>query len=139
MTQEQIRIFINSLEDAKYSKKGETWSIVFRDALPHLEERLIKFLNENHDEEIGMLQAKVKFYEEVISKSTFAPMLGISNEEAIIQNIEEKFKNLNLTFENLFEFIDSRLPQENGNNKILDNKTYGKETTTNKRATERGL
>lgn len=34
-----------------------------------------QFVLENHDEKIGVLEAKVFMYEQIISKSNFAPML----------------------------------------------------------------
>lgn len=49
--------------------------IVDKEARPIVEEMFRKFLNDNHDANIGQLQAKVKFYEEMIAKSNFKPFL----------------------------------------------------------------
>lgn len=40
-----------------------------------LEQIIRQHILDNRDEKLGILEAKVKFYEEMISKSTFAPLL----------------------------------------------------------------
>jgi hypothetical protein len=40
-----------------------------------IEQAIRAFLLENRDEKIGILEAKVFMYEEIISKSNFAPMI----------------------------------------------------------------
>ena len=40
-----------------------------------VEEVIRKYLLDNHDEKTGVLEAKVFMYEQIISKSNFAPML----------------------------------------------------------------
>jgi len=52
--------------------------VIRKGDLPTIQEVILSMLNDNYSHDIGILQAKVKFYEEMISKSNFAPfcMMG---------------------------------------------------------------
>ena len=90
MNAQKVKEFVNSLKHAKYGIGRDEGYIIYDEALPHLEARLLNFVNENNDAEIGTLQAKIKFYEEVISKSNFASMIG----NDLIEKIKDDFSDI---------------------------------------------
>jgi len=62
--------------------------VINKEGVDRVEQVIRSFLLDNHDSEIGVLKAKVFMYEEIISKSNFAPMIysGKPNEETEVQN-----------------------------------------------------
>lgn len=82
MTEDKIQELLQSLFKLKYNWKGSgdsyTSDVVNKEGRLVVEEIVRKFLNENNDEKLGVLEAKVFMYEQIISKSTFAPMLDKS-------------------------------------------------------------
>lgn len=79
MTEEKIQELLQSLFKLKYNWKtsGDSYTsdVVNKEGRLIVEEIVRKFLNENHDEKLGVLEAKVFMYEQIIAKSTFAPMI----------------------------------------------------------------
>jgi len=74
--QKLVRILINK----KYTYKSwdgtyDEANLISSDAKTILEEILRQFLLDNHDEKIGVLEAKVYAYEKIIANSNFAPIL----------------------------------------------------------------
>lgn len=57
------------------SHGGYTTNVIEKSARCLVKEKFIKFLNDNHDHNTGQMQAKVRFYEEMIAKSNFKPFL----------------------------------------------------------------
>jgi hypothetical protein len=87
MTEQKIVQLIDELFSKKitkvYSDKS-TYSIsVIEEQGRIIVEQIIRsFLLENRDEQLGILQAKVFMYEQIISKSNFAPMLDLQNKSS---------------------------------------------------------
>lgn len=83
MKEEKIQELLQSLFKLKYNWKSSgdsyTSDVVNKEGRLVIEEVIRKFLNDNNDERLGVLEAKVFMYEQIISKSTFAPMLDKSN------------------------------------------------------------
>ena len=50
-------------------------NVVNKRELSRVEEVILSILNDAANHEIGVIQAKVKFYEEMISKSNFRPFI----------------------------------------------------------------
>ncbi len=79
MSEEKIQELLKSLFNLEYQWRSDRSSyaskVVNKEGKVVVEEVIRKFLNENRDEKIGVLEAKVFMYEQIISKSNFAPML----------------------------------------------------------------
>lgn len=79
MKEDKIQELLQSIFKLKYNWKGSTDNytsdVVHKDGRLNIEEIIRKFLNENHDEKLGVLEAKVFVYENIISNSNFAPMI----------------------------------------------------------------
>ena len=79
MREEQIKELLNSLFALKYNWKGEssnyTSDVVNKEGRNNVENIIRSFLLDNRDEKLGVLEAKVFMYEQIISKSNFSPML----------------------------------------------------------------
>lgn len=79
MKEEKIQELLQCLFKLKYNWKSSndsyTSDVINKGSRGLVEEVLRKFLNDNHDEKLGVLEAKVFMYEQIISKSNFAPML----------------------------------------------------------------
>lgn len=93
MKEDKIQELLQSIFKLKYNWKGSadnyTSDVVHKDGRLNIEEIIRKFLNENHDEKLGVLEAKVFVYENIISNSNFAPM--IENKKQCLQdNTTEK-------------------------------------------------
>ena len=70
-----------------YEGKNSSTNLVWRGNDIIVEQIVRQHLLDNRDEKLGVLEAKVFVYEEMINKSTFAPML-IAKEPEIIQEPE---------------------------------------------------
>lgn len=79
MAEEKIQQLLQSLFKLQYDwqSSGTRYKsdVVNKEGRAIVEEIIRKFLNDNRDEKMGVLEAKVFMYEQIISKSTFAPML----------------------------------------------------------------
>ena len=79
MKEEQIKELINSLFALRYNWKSDssnyTSEVVNKEGRSSVESIIRSFLLDNRDEKLGILEAKVFMYEQIISKSNFAPML----------------------------------------------------------------
>lgn len=81
MTEEKIQEFLTQLKNKKYKSKDYTGgysdsSVIYSEAFSVFEPMLRNFLLDNRDEQLAILEAKVFMYEEIISKSTFAPLVS---------------------------------------------------------------
>lgn len=81
MKEEKIQELLNDLFSKKFTK---TWShssdsyneyVVEEQARNIVEDIIRNHLADDREERIGVLEAKIFMYEEIIKKSTFAPML----------------------------------------------------------------
>ncbi len=92
MNAQQIEKLIKELCNKKVKYKSYDGSIsettlIERNNETVLEQIIRQHILDNRDEKLGALEAKVFFYEEMINKSTFAPML-VTKEPEIIQEPE---------------------------------------------------
>jgi hypothetical protein len=91
MSEQKIQELLKSLFLLKYNWKSNrdnyTSDVINKEGKSNVENIIRSFLLDNRDEKLGVLEAKVKFYEEIISKSNFAPML-IKEEKQVEEIIE---------------------------------------------------
>ena len=84
MKEEKIKDLLSSLFALRYNWKGEsdnyTSEVINKEGKSNVESIIRSFLLDNRDEKIGTLEAKVFMYEQIISKSNFAPMIKSENE-----------------------------------------------------------
>lgn len=81
MDNEKIKQLMYSLKNLRYTRDSSvigTYSseVIEENNIDRVEQVIRQFLLDNHDEKIGQLEAKVFMYEQIISKSNFAPMLN---------------------------------------------------------------
>lgn len=81
MKENKIQILLNDLFSKKftktYSHSSDTYQnfVVDEQARNMVEDLIRNHLKDFSDEKIGILEAKVFMYEQIISKSNFAPLL----------------------------------------------------------------
>ena len=79
MNEEKLNELLDSLFKLKYDWKidgsNHTSYVVSREGRIAVEQTIRKFLLQERDTTISVLEAKVFMYEEIISKSNFAPLL----------------------------------------------------------------
>lgn len=79
MDEKKIQELLNSIFSAKYAWNSGSSNynsfIVNESSRTVIETMIRSFLLDNRDEEKGVLEAKVFIYEEIISKSNFAPII----------------------------------------------------------------
>lgn len=82
MKEENLQKLLDALFRKKYTKtyshsKDKYESLVIDEQVRNMVEDLIRnHISDDREERIGVLEAKVFAYEQIISKSTFAPILG---------------------------------------------------------------
>lgn len=86
MKEEQIKSLLNDIFEKTFVKSyssGGTYNnhVVDKEARLIVEQIIRSHLADNREEKIGILEAKVFMYEQIISKSNFAPMLPTKNKE----------------------------------------------------------
>lgn len=88
MDESKLQELLKTLFSLKYNWKGDssnyTSDVVNKEGRLAVEQVIRQNLLDNRDEKLGVLEAKVFVYEEMINKSTFAPML-VTKEPEIIQ------------------------------------------------------
>ncbi|WP_146105168.1 hypothetical protein [Nonlabens arenilitoris] len=79
MNEQKIQELLDSLYKLKYdwNSGGTTYKseVIRQEGRQNVENIIRAFLFDNRDEKQGVLEAKVFMYEQIISKSSFAPML----------------------------------------------------------------
>lgn len=79
MKEYQIQELLKALFKLQYdwSSSGDRYKsdVINKEGRLNVEEIIRKFLNDNHDEKLGVLEAKVFVYENIISNSNFAPII----------------------------------------------------------------
>ena len=86
MEKKELNALIKELCDTKvkrisYDGSVDNYDLISREGRNVLELVIKKHLLDNRDEKIGILKAKVYTYEQIISKSNFAPLLPNKIEE----------------------------------------------------------
>jgi len=84
MNEDKIQEFLTRIKNYKYKSKDYNGGysdshIIYSEAFSVFEPMLRNFLLDNRDEKMAILEAKVFMYEEIISKSNFAPMISKLN------------------------------------------------------------
>lgn len=84
MNEDKIQELIKTLTKKRVRCKSYDGSMFDTDLIQReghivLEEIIRGFLLDNRDEKQGVLEAKVFMYEQIISKSNFAPMIDFKN------------------------------------------------------------
>lgn len=90
MEESKLQELLKTLFSLKYNWKGDsnyTSDVVNKEGRLAVEQVIRQNLLDNRDEKLGILEAKVFVYEEMISKSTFAPML-VEKEVGIVKEPE---------------------------------------------------
>ena len=76
MTLEEL---LENLKELKYNSKimgkNEEFDVITRREFYQVENLIRQYALDNHDETLGVLEAKVKTYEAIIANSNFAPMI----------------------------------------------------------------
>lgn len=84
-----------------------------------LEQIIRTHLLDDRDERLGTLEAKVKFYEEMISKSTFAPML-VKEEKEVEKIIEpEPYQREMLFTQRQIENLQHKVYEITGEGEVI--------------------
>lgn len=85
MKEEKIKELLNNLFTLKYNwtSDGSTYKseVIEKEGRHNVENIIRSFLLDNRDEKLGILEAKVFMYEQIISKSNFSPMLETQTNE----------------------------------------------------------
>lgn len=85
MNEQKIQELLKSLFDLKYnwsSSSGERYTsdVISKEARSSVETIIREFLLKNRDAQKGEMEAKLYAYEQIISKSNFAPFLNEKND-----------------------------------------------------------
>ncbi|MES2240464.1 MAG: hypothetical protein V4497_09435 [Bacteroidota bacterium] len=87
MKEEQITELLKRLFALTYNWKSDSSSytseVIKKEGRHNVENIVRSFLLDNRDEKLGVLEAKVFMYEQIISKSNFAPMIEIKIPEPV--------------------------------------------------------
>lgn len=106
MNEPKLKDLLDSLFSLEYDwNSGSSHyksKVVNKEGRIVVEQMIREFLLDNRDEKIGILEAKVFTYEEMISKSTFAPML--KSKEVVVVEKTEKEIELETEVEKLNDF-----------------------------------
>ena len=88
---------LTQLKGLKYTCKlfgeSEQLNVIQPSEFYQVENLIRQFALDNHDKQIGVLKAKVYTYEQVISKSTFAPLFNFKEDTNNDKNNKWNFKH----------------------------------------------
>jgi hypothetical protein len=102
-----------------YDGSTSKTTLVFRDNETILEQIIRQHLLDNRDEKLGVLEAKVFVYEEMIAKSTFAPML-VKEEKGVEEIIEpEPYQREMLFTQRQIENLQNKVYQITGEGEVM--------------------
>lgn len=97
MKEEKIQELFENIFSLKYNWSGSsgdnyTSDVIRKEGRNNVENIIRSFLLDNRDEKLGTLEAKVFMYEQIISKSNFAPMIEVKVDlfEELKTNSDEK-------------------------------------------------
>ena len=82
-----------------------------------LEQIIRQHILDNRDEKLGTMEAKITFYEEMISKSTFAPLL--QKEELNPETEPESFHREMIFTQRQIEHLQSKVFEITGEGEIM--------------------
>lgn len=123
MKSEQIEKLVKELCSKKVKYKSYDGSmsettLIERHNESVLEQIIRQHILDNRDEKLGVLEAKVFMYEEMIAKSTFAPMLVVKEE--IIEPIEEtSFRREMIFTQRQIEALQHKIFQITGEGEVM--------------------
>lgn len=123
MNSEKIEKLVKELCEKKitykdYEGKSSSINLIRRDNNTIVEQIIRQHILDNQDEKLGILEAKVFIYEEMISKSTFAPMLVVKEE--IIEPIEEtSFRREMIFTETQIQHLQHKIFKITGEGEIM--------------------
>lgn len=121
MKEPKIEALLNALFQLKYSWKSDhstyTSDVINKEGRTTVEQVIRQFLLENRDEQLGVLEAKVLVYEEIIAKSTFAPMLP--KEEDKQTEIAPPYKREMLFTQTQIEHLASKVFHLTGGGEVM--------------------
>ncbi len=64
-----------TLDRITMSGSRSTFDVINKESFDRVEVLIRQYALDNHDEQLGLLQAKVYAYEQIIANSNFAPMI----------------------------------------------------------------
>jgi len=104
MQEQKIQELLQALFKLKYNWSSDrdtyTSDVVSEQGRQNVENIIRSYLLDNRDSELGQLAAKVTFYEEMIKKSTFAPLINseISDEsdKCNLQRVSRMLPDINI-------------------------------------------
>ena len=123
MTDLKLEELMRSLFDAKitkvysYDKSTYRTFAIEEQGRTIIEQIIRSFLLDNRNEQLGILQAKVFMYEEIIAKSTFAPMLP--KEEDKQTEITPPYKREMLFTQTQIEHLASKVFHLTGEGEVM--------------------
>lgn len=123
MSEEKIQELLESLFSLKYNWKSDTHNytsdVVNKEGKSNVETIIRSFLLDNRDEKLGILEAKVFVYEEMINKSTFAPMM-VKKEKEVEEIIKpEPYQREMLFTQRQIEHLQHKIFQIVGEGEVM--------------------
>ena len=123
MSEEKIQELLKSLFLLKYNWKSDrdnyTSDVINKEGKSNVENIIRSFLLDNRDEKLGVLEAKVFVYEEMIAKSTFAPML-VKEQKEVEETIEpEPYQREMLFTQRQIEHLQHKVYQITGEGEVM--------------------
>ncbi len=121
MEENKLQELLKTLFSLKYNWKGDssnyTSDVVNKEGRLAVEQAIRQNLLDNRDEKLGVMEAKVFVYEEMIAKSTFAPML-VTKEPEIIQESEPYQREMIFT-QRQIEALQHKVFQITGEGEVM--------------------
>ena len=123
MNENRIKLLIDELTNKlvdyiNYEGRPSKKLLIEKGYATILEQMVRSHLLDCHDETLGVLQAKVFMYEQIISKSNFAPML--KGETAPEEVIEEPFLREMIFTQRQIENLQSKVYEITGKGKVME-------------------
>jgi hypothetical protein len=123
MSEEKIQELLKSLFLLKYNWKSDrenyTSDVINKEGKSNVENIIRSFLLDNRDEKLGVLEAKVFVYEEMIAKSTFAAML-VKEQKEVEETIEhEPYQREMLFTQRQIEHLKNKVYQITGEGEVM--------------------
>ena len=122
MEELKIEALLESLFQLTYNWESShsryTSNVIAKEGKIVVEQIIRQFLLEHRDEQLGILQAKVLMYEEIIAKSTFAPMLPKKEEETT--ESKQSYKREMLFTQTQIEHLASKVFHLTGGGEVME-------------------
>jgi len=121
MEESKLQELLKTLFSLKYNWKSDssnyTSDVVNKEGRLAVEQVIRQNLLDNRDEKLGVLEAKVFVYEEMIAKSTFAPML-VEKEVEIVKEPEPYRREMIFT-QRQIETLQHKVFQITGEGEVM--------------------